>query len=346
MPFPIFRVMVSSTFLDLTHERKAVVEALRELAMPLGYLDVAFTVVDLQGGASASPPLEVCLAEARRSDILVTIVGLRYGWVTPTGLSITEREYDEASRNGKSVLAYMKKPESIILPEHRDTELALIDSLAAFKRKIDSERKRDVFSTAEELRGHVIRDTLTWVLSLPQVADSLGKPDARNQFSGSRLISRRSRAVIRCAQEIATSRRFELDMQRFGMENLHQSLLMDLLQLGSFAEPTRVSDPATRARLLMEYVEAFGNKPTASIALQQAATLIPSLNNPRASFALARALAKAAVREHRYDIASAHLKTMLRHARQTNDVHVLAQARRPIGDFYRVQGKHERLALV
>src|SRR5271157_367814 len=343
MPFPIFRVMVSSTFLDLTHERKAVVEALRELAMPLGYLDVDFTVVDLLGGASASPPLEVCLAEARRSDILVTIVGLRYGWVTPTGLSITEREYDEASRNGKSVLAYMKKPESIVLPEHRDTELALIDSLAAFKRKIDSERKRDVFSTAEELRGHVIRDTLTWVLSLPQVADSLGKPDARNQFSELKtyLEAFQSGDPMR-AQEIATSRRFELDMQRFGMENLHQSLLMDLLQLGSFAEPTRVSDPATRARLLMEYVEAFGNRPTASIALQQAATLIPSLNNPRASFALARALAKAAVREHRYDIASAHLKTMLRHARQTNDVHVLAQARRPIGDFYRVQGKHER----
>src|SRR5712692_3910556 len=134
MPYPIFRVMVSSTFLDLAHERKAVVQALRELSVPLGYLDVAFTVVDLQGGASPSPPLEICLAEAGRSDVLVSIVGLRYGSLTPTGLSITEREYDEASRNGKSVLAYMKKPESIVLREHRDTEPALIDRLAAFKR--------------------------------------------------------------------------------------------------------------------------------------------------------------------------------------------------------------------
>ena len=92
----------------------------------------------------------------------------------------------------------------------------------------------------------------------------------------------------------------------------------------------------------MEYVEAFGNRPTASIALQQAATLIPGLTTLGLRLPWPEPWPRRLFENTDMTLHTSNLKTMLRHARQTNDVHVLAQARGPIGDFYRVQGKHER----
>ena len=48
-----YRVFISSTFLDLSAERKAVCDALSDLNAPLAGLGVCLIPMDLQGGADA-----------------------------------------------------------------------------------------------------------------------------------------------------------------------------------------------------------------------------------------------------------------------------------------------------
>ena len=68
-------------------------------------------------GARSGQPLETCLAEVRRSDILVVIVGHRYGTVVPEkGISFSEAEYEEGRRVHNPCLVYIRDDNVPILP--------------------------------------------------------------------------------------------------------------------------------------------------------------------------------------------------------------------------------------
>jgi Domain of unknown function (DUF4062) len=56
-----YQVFLSSTFVDLAAERKAVRDALNELNSPLSALGVCLIPIDLQSGAETEPPIDVCL---------------------------------------------------------------------------------------------------------------------------------------------------------------------------------------------------------------------------------------------------------------------------------------------
>ena len=57
-------------------------------------------------GASASTPQQVCLQGVRDCDVVVLLLGRRYGAVQPSGLSATHEEYREA-RGHKPVLVFV-----------------------------------------------------------------------------------------------------------------------------------------------------------------------------------------------------------------------------------------------
>jgi hypothetical protein len=81
-------VFVCSTFADLATEREAVLDAIRRLQLQHDSMEFF--------GARASQPLETCLQEVRASDILVVIVGHRYGSIAPgRGVSFSQAEYEE-----------------------------------------------------------------------------------------------------------------------------------------------------------------------------------------------------------------------------------------------------------
>ncbi len=69
------RVYVSSTFGDLAEHRAAG----REATMRIG----AIAVVMEQFGANSESPLEICRDEVLRSDVIVLVLGHRYGAVLP-----------------------------------------------------------------------------------------------------------------------------------------------------------------------------------------------------------------------------------------------------------------------
>src|ERR1017187_5537555 len=157
MPHPIYRVFISSTFRDLAPERKAVQTAVDNLNEAATRVGVALIPIDLRRGAAPEPPLDVCLREAGTCDLMVTLVGRLYGSETPAGVSFTEAEFDTAVSGRIELFAYYKDADATYLPEHVETDAARLGQLAAFRRKIDAQLKRETFLSADEVRGHVIR---------------------------------------------------------------------------------------------------------------------------------------------------------------------------------------------
>jgi hypothetical protein len=98
-------------------ERDAVLDAIRRLQAQHDSMEYF--------GARSERPLETCLAEVRRSDLLVVIVGHRYGAIAPeTGRSYSGSEYDEGFGLHKPCLVYLRSDDVPVLPKHveRDPE--------------------------------------------------------------------------------------------------------------------------------------------------------------------------------------------------------------------------------
>lgn len=93
------KVFISSVIAGMEDYRAAA----REAAESLGY-----TVIAAEDfGASPGSPQQVCLAGIRDADVVVLLLGARYGTPQKSGLSPTHEEYREA-RGGKPVLVFVQ----------------------------------------------------------------------------------------------------------------------------------------------------------------------------------------------------------------------------------------------
>src|ERR1044072_5128956 len=90
-------VFICGTYADLQDERSSVIDSLNRLHFDHDSMEFF--------GARPEAPIDVCLEEVRKSDVLVVIVGHRYGSFVPsTDRSFTETEYEEGMRHDKSCL--------------------------------------------------------------------------------------------------------------------------------------------------------------------------------------------------------------------------------------------------
>lgn len=95
------KVFVSSLISGYEPYRAAVAEAVEMLGhTPLRAEDL---------GATPASPQQACLGLVRDSDVVVLLMGGRYGAVQPSGLSATHEEYREA-RERKAVLVFVEEP--------------------------------------------------------------------------------------------------------------------------------------------------------------------------------------------------------------------------------------------
>lgn len=97
-------------------------------------------------GASPAPPQQVCLEGVRRSDVVVLVLGERYGYVQPSGLSATHEEFREA-RDTKHLLVFVQDG---IVPEPEQKKL--IDEVSGWS----SGRYRGKFTTLDGLHDAII----------------------------------------------------------------------------------------------------------------------------------------------------------------------------------------------
>jgi hypothetical protein len=93
------KVFISSLITGYDHYRAAAVEAIETLG---------HQVVRAEDfPALAGTPQQACLAAVRESDLVVLLIGERYGYTQPSGLSATHEEYREA-RERKPILVFVE----------------------------------------------------------------------------------------------------------------------------------------------------------------------------------------------------------------------------------------------
>lgn len=145
------RVFVSSVIDGFGPERAAARKAIEALRQQ--------PVMAEDFGAKPHSAQTACLEAVRSSHIFVGIIGERYGFVTQSGVSVTEEEFIEARRRGLRILIFVQKgPKQSMQQEF----------LERLKQYEDGYHL-DFFSTTEELTQKVTR----------ALFDEVGQPNVR-----------------------------------------------------------------------------------------------------------------------------------------------------------------------
>lgn len=157
-----FQVFVSSTYLDLKDERRAVVETLLEVdAFPAGM--ELFPATD----DDAWTLIESVIDD---SDYYLLIVGGKYGSIDPElDVSFTEREYDTAVRLGKPVMAFLHGQPDQLTVEASETDASRREKLAAFRAKVKRAKHVKYWTSPEDLSGKVARTWIQFIKRYPAV---------------------------------------------------------------------------------------------------------------------------------------------------------------------------------
>jgi Domain of unknown function (DUF4062) len=157
-------VFLCSIYTDLTEERDRVLDAVRRLQLQPDSME--------SFGARADLPIETCLAEVRRSDILVVIVGHRYGSLVPNlNVSFSEAEYREGYRLGKPCLVYLRDENVPVLPKHVERDPEKLRLLEAWKETLTTRHTPKVFTNAHELAVQVAADLSRTVQAVEESAE-------------------------------------------------------------------------------------------------------------------------------------------------------------------------------
>lgn len=139
-------MFVSSTYLDLTEERSAVIQTLLELeCIPAGM--EMFPAANEDQWSLIKSVIDGC-------DYYLVIIGGRYGSTSDEGISYTEMEYDYAVETGIPVLGFVHEDPSQISVEKSDLIHKQRAKLEAFRTKVKS-RMVKMYASPTELAGAV-----------------------------------------------------------------------------------------------------------------------------------------------------------------------------------------------
>src|SRR5215471_18182521 len=150
-----FRIFASSTFRDLQSERAAVrevVESLTAAGRSIRWLGME------SFGAFATSPLLASEEFAEHADIVVLILGDRYGSAAPEeSFSFTHAEWEIVRRDRIPCLAYLKAVD----------EGALGSDIADLRKQVSEELVCETFTTVADLALKVRRDLERELRAMP-----------------------------------------------------------------------------------------------------------------------------------------------------------------------------------
>jgi tetratricopeptide (TPR) repeat protein len=169
-----FTIFVCSTFDDLEQEREGVLDAIRRVQQRHNAMEFF--------GARAGRPIEVCLDEVRKSDLLVVIVGEKYGSLAPgLGISYSQAEYEEGDRRGKPCLVYVRDDDVPILAKFVERDPDKLRLLDGWKQTLNAK--------------HTVAKFDNWPRLAVQVAADLGHFLLERQFGGRLAETSRAKGV-------------------------------------------------------------------------------------------------------------------------------------------------------
>lgn len=185
------KVYLSSTFQDLRDHREAVDRTLRRMGHDVIGME--------QYAAEGSQPVERCLRDVRIADVYVLMLGWRYGYVpganNPEGLSVTELEYREAERDGKTILAFLLNPETPWPPNLMDSASAnavAAQAIHRFRSEVGAAFLSGIFTSPEDLASQVAAAVAsagltTWLSALILNRTSVSASDMGSFGTGGEL---------------------------------------------------------------------------------------------------------------------------------------------------------------
>lgn len=136
-------------------------------------------------GARAEAPIETCLEEVRRSDVIVVIVGLRYGSLVPgADVSFSEAEYNEAYRLRKPCLVYIRDEDIPILPRYFESNPTNLERLRTFKARLMDRHTIAYFQGASDLAVHVVADLSRTIEAIEETTAAEKARQEEAQHSG------------------------------------------------------------------------------------------------------------------------------------------------------------------
>jgi hypothetical protein len=169
-------VFVCSTFGDLSEERNGVLDAIQRLKLQHDSMEFF--------GARVEQPIETCLQEVRASDILVVIVGHRYGSIVPSlGISYSEAEYSEGHKLKKPCLVYMRDDNVPTLPRNMERDPEKMRLLEKWKEVLNSRHTVASFQDGNRLAVQVTADLARTIQDLEETAKA--RAAARSEGSTS-----------------------------------------------------------------------------------------------------------------------------------------------------------------
>lgn len=149
-------IMLSSTFTDLKEHRQRMIEAINKL----GYMP---RVMEHSGAQAATDVIDTSLAMVRESAAYVGVISLKYGQTprdpvrNPDQLSITELEFNEATRLGRPIVLFImgeehpvKKVDVESEPEKRENLDAFRERAKLMRRNSEVQRVYETFESLEQ----------------------------------------------------------------------------------------------------------------------------------------------------------------------------------------------------
>jgi hypothetical protein len=155
-----YQVFISSTYSDLTDERKEIMQALLELdSIPAGM--ELFPAADEDQWTLIKKVIDDC-------DYYIIVVAGRYGSIGPDGISYTEMEFRYARDSGKPIIGFIhKEPEKIAagLCEAAPDGKAKLD---AFRALVKSKPCR-FYTSPADLGSQVSRSLVKLIKTSPAI---------------------------------------------------------------------------------------------------------------------------------------------------------------------------------
>jgi hypothetical protein len=200
---PIYRVFVSSTWLDLQPERRALMEALNRME------EMRFVGMEFFGNRPDDTH-DASIDQVDLCEVFVGIIGHRYG------SGITEAEYRRARALNLPCFVYFKGGEAAS-SALTDNDPALAAKLAAFKQELRRGHTVKEVGSPEELAASATADLHNWVaarwISLESIVTSVRPPapDA-DRTNILRLLERIEQDWIKGVLEVSLHRRAWMDL--------------------------------------------------------------------------------------------------------------------------------------
>jgi tetratricopeptide (TPR) repeat protein len=248
-----FTVFVCSTFDDLEQEREGVLDAIRRVQSRHSAMEFF--------GARPGRPIDVCLYEVRKSDLLVVIVGLKYGSLPPgVGISYSQAEYEEGFvRLKKPCLVYLRDDDVPILPKYVERDPEKLKLLDAWKQALNAKHTVAKFPDWPRLAVQVAADIGNFLL-VRATAEAKGVPEAplrevlkrlgETEVSEPEIPDRLAKAADELLRLRADLERLRNDRPEFAVIRARASVLIDK---GDFdAARSALNEGRLRARALHE----------------------------------------------------------------------------------------------